>query len=115
MPGGFDGQRGRVVKDRTEIERAELTEEQKQAQKETEIADAVDPECLVAGIRGGFLQEPESDEQIAAQANAFPANEEQHVVRRENQGENEKHKKIEIEKKTAIYPAVPPLHAVIET
>ncbi len=98
----FHGHGGGIAEDGREIERAKLAEEQKQPQQETEIADAVYPKRLIAGIGGGFLQEPESDEQIAAQADAFPSHEEHQVVRRQHQREHEKHEQIEIGEESAI-------------
>ncbi len=76
---------------RNEVERAESSEEQEHAQHEAEIADAVDDEGFLAGIRGGFSEEGKADEQVAREAHAFPADEEQHVVGGEDKNEHEEH------------------------
>ena len=98
----FHGHGGGIAEDGREIERAKLAEEQKQSQQETEIADAVYPKRLIARIRSGFPQEPESNQQIAAQAHAFPSHEEHQVVRRQHQHQHEKHEQVEIGEKSAI-------------
>ena len=49
-----------------------------------------------------FLQEIKADEQIAAQADAFPADEEQHVVRGEDQDEHEEHEQIEVGEEAVV-------------
>ncbi len=63
-----------------EIERAELRDDQKHGQREAEIADAVHDERLVAGVGGELLIEIESDQQVAAQSHAFPADEQHQVI-----------------------------------
>jgi hypothetical protein len=65
----------RVPRDVLEIERAESNECEEDAEKEPEIADAVDDEGFLAGVGGGFLLIPEAHQQIRAEADAFPAHE----------------------------------------
>ncbi len=43
-----------------------------------------------------FLQEPEADQQVAAQADAFPADEHQQVVGGQHQRQHEKHEQIQV-------------------
>ena len=85
-----------------EIKRPEGPQDQKKAEEESEIADAVYPEGLVAGVGGGLLQEEEADEQVAAQAHAFPSDEHQQVVGREHQQQHEKHEEIQVRKETRV-------------
>ena len=99
---GFHGHGGRAAEHRREIQRAELPEQQEQAQQEAEVADAVDQECLVAGVGGGLLQEPEADEQVAAQSDAFPADEHQQVVGRQHQRQHEEHEQVQVGEKAAV-------------
>jgi hypothetical protein len=66
------------------------------------IADAVHPKRLVPGIGGGLLQEEETNQQIAAQPHALPADEHQQVVGRENQHQHEKHEQIQVREKPPI-------------
>ena len=49
-----------------------------------------------------FLQEIETDEQVAAEADAFPSNEEQDVVRGHHQDEHEEHEQIEVGEETVV-------------
>jgi hypothetical protein len=72
---GFRRHAFRRIKHFREVERAELPEYQEYRQRETKVADAVDDECLVPGGGGKLLREVESDQQIAAQPHAFPADE----------------------------------------
>ena len=85
LPGGIGGHRGARGRTRRKIQCAERAENQQHAEKESEIADAIHPERLVAGIGCGLLQEEESDQQVAAQPHAFPADKHQQVVGREDQ------------------------------
>ena len=74
------GGRNRLDLGIVEVERAERGPKQEHAQGETEVADAVDQECLHAGRGGRRLLEPEADEQIAAQAHRFPEDIEHQLV-----------------------------------
>src|SRR5438128_10642579 len=69
----FQGHSGGIAEDGREIERAKLAEEQKQSQQETEIPDAAYTKGYIARIGSGCLQEPESDTEIATQADAIPS------------------------------------------
>ncbi len=80
--------------------------QQQHSDHEAHVADAVYPKRLIARIRGRLLQEPEADQQIAAQAHAFPAHEEQCIVRGQNQRQHEKHEEIEIREEAPVAPVV---------
>ena len=72
------GDRGRAAGRRiVEIERAVSGPDQKYSQGKAEIADPIDQERLLAGGGRRRLFVPESDEQIAAQADGFPKHVEQ--------------------------------------
>ncbi|MNZ68285.1 hypothetical protein D3C78_865490 [compost metagenome] len=58
-----------------EIDRAEQHEHAANTEDETKVADAVDDEGLHGRSRSGRLLEPEADQQIGRQTNAFPAEE----------------------------------------
>ena len=62
-------------KQRVEIHRVEDEKEPEDAERETEVADAVDDESFDRRRIGGGLFVPESDEQIGREADAFPAEE----------------------------------------
>ncbi len=62
-----------------------MLDQQKQGDHESEIANAVDDESLLARRCRRIFREPESDQQIRRQPHALPANEHQQVVVRENQ------------------------------
>ncbi len=93
---------GGLGEDSLKIQRAERAEQQEHPQHEAEIADAVDDERLLARIRRGFLQEVETDEQVAAQAHAFPADEEQHEIGGENQNQHEEHEEIQVGEEAVV-------------
>ena len=61
--------------DRRELERAELEEDQREADRERQIGDAVDDERLDRGGAGGRAVIPVADQQVGAQADTFPAEE----------------------------------------
>ena len=68
----------------------EHREDGEDAEREAEIADAVDDEGLDRGRIGGRLVIPEADEQVAHQPNAFPTEEElEKVIRRDQRQHGE--------------------------
>ncbi len=93
-----------LVKERNEIQRPKGAEEQEHPQHETEVTNAIDDESLLASVGGGFFQEIESDEEVAREADALPADEEKHVVRGQDQDEHEKHEQIEVGEEAVIAP-----------
>ncbi len=79
---GIDGElRG----DLAEGERAEVGEQQEDADEEAEVADAVDDEGFFAGVGGGVRLELEADEQIGREADAFPADKHEQEVAGQDQ------------------------------
>ena len=73
----------RRAEHRVEPHRAGQREDEENAEREAEIADAVDDEGLDRGGVGGRLFIPEADQQIGGEADAFPAEEHlEEIVRR---------------------------------
>ena len=69
-----------IGKDGAEIDRAEQHEDAEDAEREAEVADAVDDEGLdCRGIGGGLLV-PEADQKIGGETDAFPAEEHLHQI-----------------------------------
>src|SRR5262249_28764053 len=81
----FADERRRLGEDGIQIDRAGEIEHGKYAERKTEIADAIDDEGLDRGGIGFRLVIPETDQQIARQTNAFPAEEELNEVVRRHQ------------------------------
>ncbi len=77
---GLAGEAGGAGEDGVEVGRADQREHREDAQRETEIADAVDHERLDGGGVGRRLLEPEPDQQVAGEAHPFPAEEQLHQV-----------------------------------
>ena len=71
---------GDAAEDGGELDRAEGPECQRDAEREAEVADAVDDERLDRGGAGGRAVIPVADEQVAHQPDAFPAEEQLHQV-----------------------------------
>ena len=59
---------------------AEVCQQQKDADQESEVADAVDDECFLAGVGGGVFLEPEADEQVGSETDAFPSDEHEQSI-----------------------------------
>jgi len=78
------------------VQAAQVGEEQEEAQQEAEVADAVDHEGLFPRAGLGRVAEPEADEQVAAEANAFPAQEHHQVVAPQHQGEHGEAEQVEV-------------------
>ena len=72
---GLAGQRRRLRKDCGEIHRSSHHEDRKDAERKAEVANAIDHEGLDRRRIRLRLMKPESDEQIAHQPNALPAEE----------------------------------------
>ena len=85
-----------------EIERAEVNRDQEDCKRESEIADTVHDERFVAGVGGEFFEEIESDQQIAAQSDAFPSDEEQQEVRAQHQNQHEEHEQVQIREEAVV-------------
>ena len=69
------GELGDAREDLVEGDAVEQDEDQEDAEREAEIADAVDDEGLDGGGVGAILLVPEADEQVAREADALPAEE----------------------------------------
>src|SRR4029077_17300966 len=102
MAQGISGQGCCLREKRNEIERLERSEEQKHAEHEAEIADAVNDEGFLAGVRRGFAEEIKTDEQVAREAHAFPADEEEDVIAGKDENKHEEHEEIEVGKETVV-------------
>ena len=59
---------------------AQLRDQQKNSQDETEIADAIDDERFVAGDAFVWILVPKTDQKIRAKTDAFPADEQQQQI-----------------------------------
>ena len=78
-----------------ELQGAENAECQQHAQHEAGVADAVDDERLVGGVRGRLLAEVESNQPVAAEADALPADEHQRVVVPQHEKQHEEQEEVE--------------------
>ena len=79
-----------------EIECSKVREQHEHRDEEAEVADAVDDERFLAGVRVRFLAEPETDQQIRAKTDAFPPDEHHRVIRSEDEHEHEEHEQVQI-------------------
>src|SRR2546423_930578 len=79
-----------------EIENADVREQDEHRHQEPKIPDAVDDECLLASVGVCLVVEPEADEQIRTESYAFPADEQDRIVRAHYQYEHEEHKQVEV-------------------
>ncbi len=70
----------RRIEEALEVERAEGHEQQEHGEEEAEVTDAVDDERLLAGGRAPVLLEVEADQQVGAEPDAFPADEQHQQV-----------------------------------
>ena len=73
-----------------------MGDEEEHREEETEVADAVDDERFFAGVGGGVTREPESDEEIRGEADAFPSDEEQEEAGAEYEHQHEEHEEVEV-------------------
>ncbi len=85
-----------AVKDGSEVQRAEVRDEQEHCEQEADVADAVDDHRLLAGVRGRIAGVVEADQQIRGEAHALPAHEHQQEVLRQHQGEHEEEEEVHV-------------------
>jgi hypothetical protein len=78
------------------VERADLREDQEHREHEAEVADAVRDERFLARDRGGVALEPERNQQIRAQADAFPTHERHQEARAEHQHEHRSREQVHV-------------------
>ena len=88
-----------------EVRAAVDLEQEEETHQEAEVADAVGDERLLA--RGGreILLEVEADEQVAAQADAFPAQEHHQQIGAQHEVEHREHEEVQVGHE-AVVPAV---------
>src|ERR1700686_3721760 len=75
---------------------------QQNAQNEADITDSIYNERLFTRIGGRLFKEIKTDEQVAAEADAFPSDEhEEHVVGKD-EGEHGEHEKIHLAEEAVV-------------
>ncbi len=85
-----------------EVNGAEDLEGEEDRQEEAEVADAVDDERLLPCRGAPVLLEVEADQQVAAQPDALPADEQDDQVGPEDEGEHGEHEEVEVGEVTRI-------------
>ena len=91
--GGVGGRRG---EDLAEVERAKQGEYAEDPQDESEVADAVDDEGLLAGIRRRLLVVVVPDQEVRAEPDPLPPDEHQQEVVGQNQHQHREHEEVQI-------------------
>ncbi len=80
----------------SEVERAEVGDEEKHGEQKAEVADAVDDKGFLAGVGGGVALEVEADQQVGGKADALPADEEQEEAGGKDEDQHEEHEEVEV-------------------
>ncbi len=83
-------------------QRTHIPCDEEHAKDESRVADAVDDERLVRGIARRLALEIETDQQIRAQAHAFPADKHECVVVGEDECEHGEHEEVEISEEAVV-------------
>ena len=95
-PERLDGHLGRGGHHGAEVERAEGGEDQEDPDQEADVADPVDDEGLLARVARALLVEPEADQQVGAEPDALPADEQDGIVRAEHQRQHREHEQVQV-------------------
>ncbi len=94
--------RRRRGRDFTKVERAECEEDEEQAEQKSKIADAVDDERLLAGGGSAWLSIPESNQQVRAEPDALPADEQHDEVSGEDEQQHERAEQVHVSEKARV-------------
>ena len=97
---------GRSLEDRKHVQRPERRVEHEHRDQESEVADPVHDERLLAGVRVLAVLVPEPDEEVGAEPDALPADEHQQVVRREHEHQHEEDEEVEVREVPRVAPVV---------
>ena len=92
----LDRHRRRGILNGSEIERAEGVVDEKDAEDEAPVADAVGDERFLPGVRRALLLVPVADQQVRAQAHAFPAHEHHQEVASQDEHEHEEAEQVQV-------------------
>ena len=87
---------------RGEADSAESGGDVENAEEEAGVADTIYDERFFACVRGGFFEEVETDQQIAAQAHTFPAHKQEKKIVGEDQGQHGKHEQVHVAEETVV-------------
>jgi len=103
---GRNPERQRRDLERLEAHLARVEVDDEDTDEEPEVPDAVDDECLPAGVRLRVVVVPEPDEQIAAEPDALPADEHRDQVVRQHEQQHRGDEKVQVRE-------VPPVRRVL--
>ena len=92
----LDRHRPRGILDGAEIERAEGVVDEEDAEDEAPVADAVGDERFLPRVRRALLLVPVADQQVRAQAHAFPADEHDQEVVAQHEHEHEEAEQVQV-------------------
>ncbi|MNK95710.1 hypothetical protein D3C87_1159590 [compost metagenome] len=81
-------------------------EDEEHAEQEAEVSHAVGDEGLVPGVRLGDIREPEADQQVRAEADAFPAHEHEGERGAEHEDEHREHEEVQVREVAAEAPVM---------
>jgi hypothetical protein len=87
------------------VERVRVVDQHRHRAEQTEVADAVRDEGLLAGRGVLLFGEPEADQQVAAEADALPADEQDGQAVAEDQHQHREDEQVEV-REEAVVPRV---------
>ena len=79
-----------------------MSDDQEHRQQKAEIANPIDDEGLLAGIRGRILGVVKADQQIGDESDTFPADKHQQEICRQHQRQHEKQKQIHVAEEAPV-------------
>ena len=74
----------------------------KMPSRNARVTHTINDESFLAGVGSGLLQKVKTDQQVAAEAHAFPSNKEKKKIVGQHQGQHGEHEQVHVAEETVV-------------